>query len=149
MSLCWCIEWSWVRHPTTTGYGFLGCAADINYTQPGIMSADFGAPMGACAPVHQNNGSIFRREYEKATVEVNCDNWTSKIVTKPPLQAKIYRWNLSLRFSIFFRLIIRVERQFLVCLLIWFISFINMNYCIIWYPCPNVIFMIIYNVIAE
>ncbi len=61
------------------GYGFLGCAAQDNYTQPLAFSEDYGVPPRACHPVAGKPG-VYAREYSKANVTVDCNLWKGSIV---------------------------------------------------------------------
>ena len=54
-------EFAWL------GYGFLGCAAADNYTQPDAFSVDYGIPTGSCAAV-PGKSEVYTREWSKATV---------------------------------------------------------------------------------
>jgi len=65
------------------GYGFLGCAADVNYTQPEVMRQDFGKATGPCTQKKTKDGhSVYTREFSGATVELDCDSWAGKVTTK-------------------------------------------------------------------
>lgn len=68
-------DYAWI------GYGFVGCAADVNYTQPELLREDYGEPAGACHPV-AGSDAVFRREYSKAIVEVDCGKWQGIIIPK-------------------------------------------------------------------
>lgn len=68
-------EFAWL------GYGFLGCAAQDNYTQPSAFSEDYGAPSNTCHPVDGKPG-VYAREYSKATVTLDCNEWRGSIVMK-------------------------------------------------------------------
>ena len=72
------------------GYGWMGCGCgwehegkmpcDI-YQRPSALGVDYGAPLGM---VKEETGSanVFVREWSKATVTVDCNEYTSRIVMK-------------------------------------------------------------------
>ena len=62
------------------GWGFLGCAAEYNYTQPEELSLDYGTPIGRCAA--GSTAGVFTREFTKATVELDCKEWVGTIKMK-------------------------------------------------------------------
>ena len=61
------------------GYGFLGCAADANYTQPAAFQEDYGVPAKACHQVIGKPG-VYTREYSRANVTLDCNEWKGSIV---------------------------------------------------------------------
>ena len=61
------------------GWGFLGCTATFNYTQPKELSIDYGRPTGRCVA---SAAGKFVREYTKSTVELDCNSWTGTIKMK-------------------------------------------------------------------
>ena len=60
-------EYAWL------GHGWLGCSR--SYAFPAELNADYGQPMGLCAETSAGSG-IFRRQWSKAVVEMNCNSWT-------------------------------------------------------------------------
>ena len=72
------------------GYGWLGCgcgwsnggamACDI-YRRPAALDLDYGAPMQLCHETAPNSG-IFKREWSKSTITVDCNAYTSNIEFK-------------------------------------------------------------------
>lgn len=80
-------EYAWL------GLGFVSCHPDTNYTLPSaVFEKDYGVPKGTCTAVRTGGaggegvgwggtkrGVVFRREYTKATVEVDCTRGTANI----------------------------------------------------------------------
>ena len=54
------------------GFGFLSCHPDTNYTLPQSMRNDPGTPLGQC---YNAGGTVFRRKYTRADVELDCSEW--------------------------------------------------------------------------
>ena len=68
------------------GHGWQGCdqpSADEGggYPFPPQLHTDFGTPLGLCAETKDGSG-VFRREWSKATVEMDCNTGTPSIVMK-------------------------------------------------------------------
>jgi len=64
-----------VRGPyAALGHGWLGCSH--KYLFPEALNKDYGEPQGLC---HETTTGVFQRKWSKATVEMNCNTWTSKI----------------------------------------------------------------------
>lgn len=61
------------------GHGWLGCSR--TYQVPEQINWDFGEPTGMCAETAPNSG-VFRRDWTKATVQMDCNTWTPSIVLK-------------------------------------------------------------------
>jgi len=59
------------------GHGWLGCSRQ--YVFPSALNLDYGEPQGLCSEI--SNG-VFRRNWSKATVEMDCNTWTPKITMK-------------------------------------------------------------------
>ena len=54
------------------GFGFLSCHPDTNYTLPQSLRNDPGTPLGQC---YNAGGTVFRRKYTRADVELDCSEW--------------------------------------------------------------------------
>ena len=54
----------------------------MNITFPDALAGDYGTPVGICEETAAGSG-IFRREWTKATVELDCNTWKSSISPKP------------------------------------------------------------------
>eukprot|EP00040_Diaphanoeca_grandis_P030025 m.176861 g.176861 ORF g.176861 m.176861 type:complete len:442 (+) comp31864_c0_seq2:206-1531(+) len=73
------------------GYSWVSCYGDfgrggagmppLNITFPPALKEDYGTPLGECAETTHGSGT-FTREWSKATVELNCNDWTSTITPK-------------------------------------------------------------------
>jgi hypothetical protein len=63
------------------GYGFVGCNAGLVYNRPKELDTDYGAPLGLCAETASGSG-VFKREYTKATVTMDCKSWKGKLEMK-------------------------------------------------------------------
>ena len=61
------------------GHGWLGCSQP--YVFPPELNVDYGEPKGLCAETSAGSG-VFVREWTKATVSMDCNTWTPKIVPK-------------------------------------------------------------------
>jgi len=61
------------------GHGWLGCSQ--KYIFPPELNVDYGVPSGLCAETANGSG-VFVREWSKATVQMDCNSWTPKIVMK-------------------------------------------------------------------
>jgi hypothetical protein len=55
----------------------------LNYTFPPALKVDYGEPLGHCEERAAGSGR-FVREWSKATVELDCETWESKITMKHP-----------------------------------------------------------------
>lgn len=73
------------------GYSWVSCIGDfgrggpgeppMNFTFPDALKVDYGTPVGHCEETAHGSGK-FRREYSKATVELDCVNWKDTITFK-------------------------------------------------------------------
>eukprot|EP00054_Salpingoeca_dolichothecata_P010503 m.58577 g.58577 ORF g.58577 m.58577 type:complete len:407 (-) comp19026_c0_seq2:20-1240(-) len=64
------------------GFGWQGCSWSVDqYTQRPEMRVDYGEPVGVCEETAPNSG-IFKREWTKATVEMDCNKWAGSIGKK-------------------------------------------------------------------
>ena len=61
------------------GHGWLGCSH--SYEVPEQINWDYGEPLGICEETDPGSG-VFRREWTKATVQMNCNTWTPSINMK-------------------------------------------------------------------
>lgn len=61
------------------GWAWLGCG-NFPYRPP-ELDVDYGTPVGTCFPVESKPG-VFRREYTKTSVEVNCRKWSATITPR-------------------------------------------------------------------
>jgi hypothetical protein len=61
------------------GHGWLGCSRE--YEVPEQINWDYGEPTGFCKETGANTG-IFKREWTKATIEMDCNTWTPTIKMK-------------------------------------------------------------------
>ena len=59
------------------GNGWLGCSRQYEYPAA-QFNADYGTPLGFCAETAPNSG-VFKREFTKSTVQMNCATWTPTI----------------------------------------------------------------------
>ena len=69
------------------GHGWQGCAQPLadqggGYPFPHELNADFGTPEGLCAETGGAGSGVFKREFSKATVEMNCNTGMPSIVMK-------------------------------------------------------------------
>jgi hypothetical protein len=46
-----------------------------------LLNADYGEPVGLCAETAPGSG-VFRRQWTRATVEMDCADWTASIQMK-------------------------------------------------------------------
>lgn len=73
------------------GYGWLGChseppgyainATAASWVRPPAMDVDYGRALGTCQETAPNSG-VFTREYEHASVKMDCDAWQASITMK-------------------------------------------------------------------
>jgi hypothetical protein len=61
------------------GHGWLGCSR--SYSFPAALNVDYGEPTELCSETSAGSG-VFRREWSKATVEMDCNSWTPTIIMK-------------------------------------------------------------------
>jgi hypothetical protein len=61
------------------GYGWVGCGFQFPYNA--TLDVDYGEPTGLCAETAPGS-KVFRREWTKATIEMDCKNWNSTIEMK-------------------------------------------------------------------
>ena len=61
------------------GFGFMSCHNDTNYTLPAVLHGDYGTPTGPCT---SEGSGVFRREYTKASVSMDCGRWLGRVETK-------------------------------------------------------------------
>ena len=78
--------WSWVGCAGSRGPGFPKNDG-VPPIHPGtkwhakVLSTDYGTPLGYCTQTAPNSG-VFKREWSKATVEVDCGKWEGTITMK-------------------------------------------------------------------
>ena len=71
------------------GFGWVGCGLKGLYDRPAEMDIDYGVPVGDCGEV--GNSGVFRREWSKANVSLDCGSFTGKIeMTAGPLVGKVF-----------------------------------------------------------
>ncbi len=75
-------DYAWI------GYGWIGCAPQVEYYRPPELDVDVGAPVDAtCKPqpaaAGGSGGRRFVREYSKATVSFDCGTMAAAIRMKP------------------------------------------------------------------
>ena len=63
----------------------------MNVTFPAALREDYGVPLGRCEEVKKvpgggNVSAVFRREWSKATVTLDCLGWTADIQMKPSIR---------------------------------------------------------------
>ena len=67
------------------GYGWRGCGkvhpASMGMDDGQLLNADYGEPVGLCAETAPGSG-VFRRQWTRATVEMDCADWTASIQMK-------------------------------------------------------------------
>jgi hypothetical protein len=62
------------------GYGWTGCAnEDTPFTQPPALTTEYGSPTSTCREISPN---VFQRDFAKATVSLNCTDFTASFVMK-------------------------------------------------------------------
>lgn len=61
------------------GFGWSGCGFELSF--PDVLREDYGAPAGLCAETAVGS-NIFRRDWTKATVEMDCNTYTGSITMK-------------------------------------------------------------------
>lgn len=81
------LGYSWMSCVGDFGRGGAGDEPGMNITFPAAMSSDYGEPVGHCTEVTAGGSSgsraaVFRREWSKSTVELDCMGWTAKIDMK-------------------------------------------------------------------
>jgi hypothetical protein len=62
------------------GYGWAGCYSPETYTRPAGLDADYGTPLGFCS--EESSSGVFTRNYTKASVSLDCNTFTARIVQK-------------------------------------------------------------------
>ena len=63
-------DYAWI------GYGWIGCAPQVEYYRPPALDVEYGAPVGTCKA---DGGGRFVREYTKATVSFHCHTMEAEI----------------------------------------------------------------------
>ena len=63
------------------GTGWSGCGRIFEYPASFTTYGDIGAPSGLCAETAAGSG-IFTRDYERATVQMDCASFTPSITFK-------------------------------------------------------------------
>ena len=63
------------------GFGWRGCGHALPYDRA-LLDADYGEPTGLCAETAPGSG-VFRRDWTKSTVEMDCNTWSASIQMKP------------------------------------------------------------------
>lgn len=58
------------------GHGWKGCSK--SYEFPPALNLDYGEPAGLCEETSPSSG-VFRREWSKATIEMDCNRWMPSI----------------------------------------------------------------------
>ena len=61
------------------GNGWTGC--DHDYEYPDLLNTDFGEPLDRAKETSPNSG-VFVREWSKATIQMDCNTYTPKIIMK-------------------------------------------------------------------
>jgi hypothetical protein len=61
------------------GHDWLGCSR--SYSFPAELNVNYGEPAKLCSETSAGSG-VFRREWSKATVEMDCNSWTPTIIMK-------------------------------------------------------------------
>ena len=61
------------------GHGWLGCSREYDF--PEELNLDYGEPTELCQETAPNSG-VFKREWTKATVQMDCNNWKPEITMK-------------------------------------------------------------------
>lgn len=61
------------------GHGWLGCSHEYQF--PDMLNWDYGEPTALCYETATNSG-IFKRDWTKATVQMDCNTWNSTITMK-------------------------------------------------------------------
>lgn len=59
------------------GHAWLGCSKQ--YTFPAELNLDYGEPSQLCSETAEGSG-IFKRNYSKATVEMDCNKWDATVI---------------------------------------------------------------------
>ena len=68
--------------------GWSGCSKKYPYASD-LLAADYGAPTDVCMETQPGSG-IFRREYERAQVQMDCNTWTPTITWKKNGEAQLF-----------------------------------------------------------
>eukprot|EP00039_Didymoeca_costata_P021308 m.344156 g.344156 ORF g.344156 m.344156 type:complete len:509 (-) comp23899_c0_seq1:13-1539(-) len=68
------------------GHGWHGCSQPPaseggGYPFPPLLNDDYGTPLGLCAETSSDSG-VFKREYTKSTVQVDCNSGNPSIIKK-------------------------------------------------------------------
>ena len=77
-----------VRSPFSwLGHGWLGTGASepqgfFTYTFPDALNADFGAALNLCTETQPGVSGVFVRDFERATVQMDCGSFTPTITWK-------------------------------------------------------------------
>ncbi len=61
------------------GWGWQGCSRE--YYFPPEFHEDYGLPSGLCSETAPNSG-VFVRQFDKSTIEMDCNTWTPTITLK-------------------------------------------------------------------
>lgn len=61
------------------GFGWSGCGNEVSF--PPQLGVDYGTPVGWCAETAPSSG-VFTREWTKATVEMDCNDYKGSITMK-------------------------------------------------------------------
>jgi hypothetical protein len=61
------------------GFGWSGCGNEIAF--PDELRVDYGVPAGLCSETAAGS-NVFRREWSKATVEMDCNAYKGTITMK-------------------------------------------------------------------
>ena len=61
------------------GFGWSGCGNEVRF--PPQLGVDYGTPVGWCAETAPSSG-VFTREWTKATVEMDCNDYKGSITMK-------------------------------------------------------------------
>ena len=62
------------------GHGWVGCSK--NYPFPKELNVDYGEPVDKICRETTPNSGIFKREWSKASVTMDCSSWTPTITMK-------------------------------------------------------------------
>lgn len=65
--------------PNPQGWGWKGCSRD--YYFPPEFHVDYGTPAALCGETAPNSG-VFVRQFDKSTVQMDCNTWTPTITHK-------------------------------------------------------------------
>ena len=61
------------------GWGWRGCS--VEYYYPPEFHSDYGTPAALCSETAPNSG-VFVRQFDKSTVQMDCNTWTPTITFK-------------------------------------------------------------------